>query len=236
MKIEALDYSNNPQALRHALGGLVGIDWLQMMIARGYGWYAKLGGLSTGVTGGGAGTVLDVDEPELAFNVPRGYVCVPLRIAVQINPIETSTTDLDESEILICADQGSQGGRAGFVDPTSGATPFQPLNMRSDIGTGCPLTCFHTVTTALVRDEGVTAGSNPPVENMELARWSNKWDNQSAVGIVQATDNLVYEPKNPEFLVGPSALFVHFGGTVALTGFIQAKVLAFPADLLPLKA
>ena len=73
------------------------------MIARGMGRAVTVGALSTGIVGGGAGTVLDQNQPELAIAVPSGHVIRPFYAAVQVQP-GAAGTDADETEILIAVD------------------------------------------------------------------------------------------------------------------------------------
>ncbi len=73
---KALKFDGNEVALRSMLDGLVNADWRQALIARGYGWHFDVGAFDTGITGGGAGTVIDLDQPEFGISVPSGYTLI----------------------------------------------------------------------------------------------------------------------------------------------------------------
>jgi hypothetical protein len=200
--------------VRVLLGSVLSADWRQAMIARGYGWHVQVGALTTPITGGGDGTVLDLEQPELAINCPSGYAMVPLRIAVECQ-VGLQTTDAHENEIVIGVDRTQ-------VQVAGTSTAESPMNMRTDITTACPFTSFSAY----------TADGNATPIITELARKAAQVDVQSAVGVNVYQFDLVYEPLNPLMIVGPANISVYFGGSIALPGFIQASVIAFPASLI----
>lgn len=200
--------------VRVLLGSILAADWRQAMIARGYGWHIQVGALTTPIVGGGNGTVLDLEQPELAINCPSGYCMVPLRINVQTQ-VGLQTTDAHESEIVIGVDRTQ-------VQVAGTSTAESPMNMRTDITTTCPFTSFSAY----------TADGNATPIITELARKQAVTDVQSAVGVNVYQFDLLYEPANPLFIVGPANISVYYGGDIATPGFIQASVLAFPASLI----
>src|SRR2546421_732543 len=107
MNMRAKDYSSTPADvdLKSLLGGLLGADWRQALIARGFGGQVTVGAISTGITGGGAGTVIDIEQPELLISVASGYTLIPLRFAFEVN-IGLQTTDSHVNEILLGVNRG----------------------------------------------------------------------------------------------------------------------------------
>jgi hypothetical protein len=210
------NYEASPvrEDVRSLLGSVLSADWRQAMIARGYGWLVQVGALTTPITGGGDGTVLDLEQPELAINCPSGYAMIPLRIAVQCQ-VGLQTTDAHETEIVIGLDRTQ-------VQVAGTSTAESPGNMRTDITTACPFTCYSAY----------TADGNATPIITELARKQAVTDVQTAVGVNVYQFDLVYEPVNPPMLIGPGNISVWFGGGIATPGYIQASVLAFPATLL----
>lgn len=204
-----------PVDLKQIFDSLQIADWRQAMIARGLGWHVQVGALTTPITGGGNGTVLDLEQPELAINVPSGYVMVPLRINVECQ-IGLQTTDAHENEIIIGFDRTQQ--------QTAGTSTIEtPANMRSDLTSAAPFTCFSAYTA-----DGIAA---PLIT--ELARKQATTDVQGTAANVNVYQfDLLYEPKCPLFIVGPAHIAVYYGGDIALPGFIQASVLAFPSSLI----
>lgn len=200
--------------VRAFLGSALVADWRQALIARGFGWHVQVGALTTPIVGGGNGTVLDLEQPELAINCPSGYCMIPLRIHVQVQP-GLQTTDAHETEIIIGMDRTQ-------IQVAGTSTAETPANLRTDITSAAPFTSFSAY----------TADGNATPIITELARKQAVTDVQTAVGVNVYQLDLVYEPVNPPFLIGPGNISVWFGGDIATPGYIQATVIAIPATLL----
>jgi hypothetical protein len=201
--------------------------WIDTMLAYGYGFHVSIGAFSTPITGGGNGTVLDLDQPEGVVSVPSGWCMRPFRVHVQTQT-PMLATDADESEILIACDLKNEWYGDGTL------TLETPYNLRTDRvaarGTaplaGCPMKCASAVTGDLTID-----GTNDPTHDIDLAH-------SVIVGDVQGTpatalwtkQELLYEPLYPPFLVGPCSMWLYWGGTVATTGFAQIQFVAFPSS------
>ena len=212
----AKDYSSSATEfdLRGLLGSALVADWKQALIARGFGWTVDVGTLTTPIVGGGNGTVLDLEQPELAINCPSGYCMVPLRIAVECQ-LGLQTTDSHESEIWIGFDRTQ-------VQTAGTSTAETPGNLRSDITATAPFTAYSAYTA-----DGVAA----PVITT-LARRQGLTDVQGTAATVNVyVFDLEYQPLNPPMIVGPAHIAVYFAGDIAVSGFIQAQVLAFPSSL-----
>ncbi len=210
------DYSATPAEfdVRGLLGSALAADWRQALIARGFGWLIDVGALTTPIVGGGNGTVVDLEQPELAINVPSGYAMIPLRIAVECE-LGLQTTDSHESEILIGVDRTQ-------VQTAGTSTAEVPMNLRTDITAAAPFTCFSAYTA-----DGVAA----PVIR-ELARKQGLTDAQGVAATLNVyIFDLVYEPLQPPIIIGPAHIAVYFAGAIAVSGFIQASVLAIPSTL-----
>lgn len=201
--------------LKSFLGALNTADWRQAMIARGYGWNVTVGTLSTGITGGGAGTVLDQDRPEFGISVPSGYCMVPLRVSVQAR-IGLQTTDSHVNEIYLAVD------RVAAFDGTGTTVTETALNLRTNITSACPLTCFSAA----------TANITNPTLSFDLARKEALTDVQGTAATVNVYQfDLVYEPTNPPFIIGPACMYGYFGGSIAVVGYAQVNFLAFASSL-----
>lgn len=189
---------------------------IDQMIANGFGRRVTVGAFSTGIVGGGAGTVLDLDQPELAIAVPSGYTIRPVRIDVQVQ-VGLVAADNDESEILIAVDPYGQWTGDGTF------TSELPINMRTDLGQGsaCRVGSAFTADMTTTPDGGAAAD---PVLDIELARKVETFDIFSTgTSVLLKELSLTYEPQFPEFIVGPATLLVYFGGTIAnVGGFVQA--------------
>lgn len=187
---------------------------LDQFIARGYGRMTRVGSFSTPITGGGAGTIIDIDQPEFCLAVPPQYVAIPLRISVQCQA-PLLAADNDEMEILIMSDRAVNWPLDGtFTGEATVANRAQ--NMRTDIYPGSACRLGSAFTANMTKD-----GTSVPTGDVELARAVKVADVQTAVGVMWTSLELVYEPKHPLCLVGPSNLYIYWGGTVAVTGFAQ---------------
>ncbi len=220
-QIRAETYGADPVAvdIRQIDGSMITADWFSAMVMRGLGWIIQVGDLTTPVQGGGAGTVILAQQPELIIDIPAKWTLIPLRIAVDAE-VPLLAADNDESEILMTID------RTQINDVTSGtATQEFPSNMRTDIATGCPFLASSAVTANL------TAA---PTRSFDLAHRTIVGDFVlSGTPANSSWEELwtLYEPDNPPFIVGPASLQVHWGGTVATSAFCQMTFLAIRSSL-----
>lgn len=194
-------------------------DWKQALIMRGFGWQFSVGSFATQtdtpLTGGGAGTVMDFDQPEFCISVPAGWIMVPLKILIAARP-GLQTTDSHVNDILLMLDRAAKWAGDGTV------TAVSPINMRTDISGGCPLVAF----------QAATADITDPTDSIELARVTKLTDVQGTAATVNLQElSLNYEPANPPMIVGPAGLYGYFGGSIAVVGFAHASFLALPASL-----
>lgn len=214
--VTGLNYKDPRQEEKYGamLGSILTADWKQALIARGFGWHVTVGALSTPIVGGGNGTVLDAEQPEMAIAVPTGYACIPLRIAVEVE-LGIQTTDSHMTEVLIAADRSAI--------PTAGTSTLEsPKNMRSDLNSACPLTVYSAFTA-----DGIT-----PTLDYELDRAQALTDAQGTAATLNVYQlKTVYEPINPPIFTGLAGLYVYFGGDIAASGFVQASFLAVPTSL-----
>ena len=226
MQLNANSYSPSSasESLRSLIGHLGTVDIRQALIARGYGYHFSIGAFSTPITGGGAGTILDLDQPEGVVSIPAGVAVMPVRFSVQVqHPL--IDTDSDETEILVAADRAN----AWYGDGTY--TTEEVYNLRTDIGghrTGGPVVVASAFTADLTID-----GTNDPTLHLELARAVDVAEiaGVAANAILYKLD-LVYEPVNAPILVGPCSIYLYWGGTAATTGFAQGQIVAFPSGLI----
>ena len=211
--------STSPQGLDASRAGeLYTYDWKQRRIAEGYGYIVTVGAFSTPIVGGGNGTIIDLDQPECIINVEDGKVLVPLRFHVQTQQ-PLLATDSDETEILIAVDRTAKW----VVDGTY--TAETAFNLRTDN----PNSFTGTVGSAFTADMLATTGADA-VLGIELARSVNVGDVNGTPGFAafNTKHELLYEPINPPMIVGPAAIYVYWGGTVATSGFAQLAFLELP--------
>lgn len=187
-------------------GQLYTQDWKQALIVSGKAFYAKVGAFSTPVVGGGAGTVIDLDQPEFGISIPSGKVLIPLLVQVQAQ-VPLLATDADESEILLAADIAT----AAKLDGTWTNT-ITPINLKTN----------SAEVSACTVKSVCTADTTDPVLDLELARAVITGDVQDTpANSIWTRLELNHDPRLPVFLVGPASLFLYWGGTVATSAFAQ---------------
>ncbi len=189
-------------------GSLVSLPWRMGLTLEGRTFYISTstyagGSMPAAITGGGAGTVPDLDQPDACVSVPAGTVIIPLWLAGQVIP-PAALADNDASEIIFAVDRSA----AWVLDGT--VTAVTPINRRSDAPRASACRCFVAA----------TGDITDPVITWELAR-KEGFTNIGAAGEETFALDLVYEPEAPPVIVGPAMLLGYFGGTHAETGFIQ---------------
>lgn len=205
-----------------SFGAIYSATEVDAMIAAGMGRSMTVGSSSTGIVGGGNGTVYDEDQPEFAIGIPEGYAMKLLRAAVQVQT-GLFAADNDENEILIGVD--TRGALQGPLSAET-CTIETPVNMRSDLGYGSALQCASAFTADMQIKPRYSAASDPiasAIEWSELARAVETADLFSTgTGIMLKRLDVLYQPINPRLLVGPCTVVGYWGGTVAtLGGFAQ---------------
>lgn len=199
---------------------------IEELIAHGYGRTMTVGAFSTGIAGGGAATIIDIDQPRWIVSVPAGYVIRPIYIDMIVQPGVT-TADSDETEALVAVDS------LAFWRVAAASTDETPTNMRTDLAQGsiCRCASAFTANIALVTAEGASA---VPSLDLELARSLEMTDfNAAATSITFHAVRVLYEPEHPPYLVGPCSLLGYFGGTIAnVGGYAIVQWVEGPASLM----
>ena len=194
-------------------GSQVFVPENQQLIAAGYGYHVTVGALTTPITGGGAGTILDTTEPELAISVPSGTAIRPVRFHVQCEVPADQDGDVQEAVIIV--------DRTAALTSGGTSTTEVAFNMRTDnpFSTNCAVYSAVTVDIAPAMTQSFELCRKQMVTNIVTS------------GITHGYFDMLYEPKYAPILVGPCAIFVLFGGTQAMAGFIQAEWVEMPASL-----
>ena len=183
------------------IGSLFTADWKTQLLAAGLTWQAHVGTVAGGgdVTpklGGGSGTVVDNNQPELVIGVDAGFYLIPLEANVSIHG--NFDGDADEAHILLYADRA-----AGPVTTNVSGTLHTPVNML-DGGGAFPGRCWVE-----------TIGDiTEPVVSQWLDFTSISLDHASAVTMaVPPVIRLNYSPGCPPILAGPCQVVLVCGGT-----------------------
>jgi hypothetical protein len=186
-------------------GQLFTADWKNELILAGLGFGVTIGGLAAGdaealITGGGAGTVIDSDQPEMQIGTPTGHYHIPL--GFMFSGRCDLDADLETAEVLLFADTTQQGARP----IAASSTVKTPMNL---LGGGESSVSYAT--------SAVTADITNPVCSHILA-FRTLLLGAVAAGSVAADLSVTWEPSFPIILKGPCAVYACWGGTAALAG------------------
>jgi hypothetical protein len=189
-----------------ALDGAASVmDWKQKLMHDGRVFNVTVGTLVTGITGGGAVNVPDIDLPEFLIDIPAGTTVIPLSMCIE-GVCDNAIADNDKLDAFICKTTNLRW------DGTGTCTTEVPICMRT-VGGGqsvCRVSsAFNTVNITV-----------PPVHDVDLARISVQID-KAAAGEATVKMELRYEPEIPPYIVGPCMIVGHWGGTSAVVGYAQ---------------
>jgi hypothetical protein len=185
-------------------GQLFTAGWKTELVLAGYAYNVTVGTIVAGgdvslVTGGGAGTVIDTDQPELAIGTPTGYFHIPLSFRATIQADHDA--DADEGNIVLFADQTQ-------TVPTSATATAATITPLLDGGQTSVSTGWHTV----------TGDITDPVCTQLLGYATNVAAQIDASATAISALRLDYVPGHPVLLKGPCSVVAAWGGTAAVTG------------------
>ena len=204
------------------LGQLFTANWRQNFLLAGRLYNVTVGGLTAGgaetwLTGGGAGTTIDQDQPELIIGVDSGYYLFPVSLYVSCL-VKLVGGGVGQSAKIIAMGDNSVG------IPTSVTGTTETVTNMLDGGPSFPGRAYSGMTADLA-DPGVeillasknvtcsAVGTNagPVVFNLDLDK---EWD-------------------TPPLLTGPCSIYVSWGGEVAVGGIASLVVGCVPTTWLP---
>jgi len=188
-------------------GALLTVPSIQRLIDQGHGYQVDVGSFSTPLTGGGDGTIVDADQPEVAIAVPAGMTIKPFRITAQ-GLVPLLASDEDEAEIVFAVDKDVACAFAG-----TWTTAETPINLLSKSVKTSKCTCKS----ACSANEAVQ-----PTSDFDLARVILLGDVQGTAATALWTKlDLLYEPLYVTAINGPATIVGYWGGTVAVDAFAQ---------------
>ncbi len=202
------------------LGALFTADWKHQLTVAGLVWSAHVGGITTSgdivsVVGGGNGTTIDTDQPELTIGVPAGYYMIPVEAhcAVYNDPIGDNAI----TNIVLFADRTMSP-----VEAAISATVVTPVNLL-DGGAAFPGTAYKACTANL---------TTAPVCSEILDYKGNQLGTTTGgSSILQLA--MDYLPDAPSILAGPCQVVMCWGGVSATNGMGVIKVAVVPVSYFP---
>ena len=199
-------------------GAIYGADWIEQAIRAGKGWSITVGSMTAGfgpalITGGGAGTCIDQDQPEIAIGLSSGWL-VPIRIMVACH-IDIDAAD-DDADIIATVDTALNG-----VSTAPTGTAETPDNMLDGAGGSCSANCYSAITTDI---------TDPTVS--QILDYCNIVSD--AVNVDTHQLKMDYAPKYPRRFAGPCALYVYWGGVAATAAIATVEFLVLDTSWLPI--
>lgn len=212
----------NARATRQSrTGELFTQGWKQALALEGRVHSVTVGGITAGgntilITGGGAGTTIDQDQPEAGVSVALNTTIIPIRIQV------ATQVDMDANgevgQILVAYDTA-----AAMVGGT-GTTPTV-VNHITEGG----VDSLATVLTAVTADI-----TDPTVSGLLASAMAVGSDNGVAANAVVNDLRLDWQADEPFMLVGPAAFYVYWGGTAAVPGLATITWAEIPTSRISL--
>ena len=203
------------------LGALFTADWRMQLVMAGLVWQLDVGSISTGADvlpalGGGSGTVVNHDRPELCIGVGAGYFMIPLEVRCAVHG--DTDADTEEINIVLTTDRDRSV-------PTTNASGDvgTPVNML-DGGAAFPGQAWVTT----------TGDIQAPSRSQILDYVSFQVASIDTTGVVATPVlKMEYLPEVPTILAGPAQLVLCWGGTDAVDGLASVIVAAVPSSYFP---
>ncbi len=206
-----------PTALRSTrVGQLFTAGWKENLLLAGVCYRMTVGGITPGgdvalITGGGAGTIVDQDQPEFGIGVAEGFFLIPIsvKVAAQVD----LDADGEEGNIIVATD------RAASIPAGPTATRETPDNLL-DGGGAFPGVAFSAFTGNI---------TDPTVS--EVLDYETVQASAGGTPATLLTERLVmnYAPEIPSLLLGPASFYGYWGGTAAVAAIASIVFASVPA-------
>ena len=192
-------------------------DWKAELILGGHAFNVSVGGIAAGgteslVTGGGAGTVIDSDQPEMIVGVDEGKYLIPLGFTC------AARVDLDANaetgEIILFAD----------------TTQAPPSSVTGVVETKSSLLDSGDNSSVARAFSAITADITDPVASIVLGFATILNAQVTAAGEHWQELRLDYDPSYPVLLKGPCSVVACWGGTAAVTAIASFSWAEVPLD------
>lgn len=191
-------------------GSLVNVDWKQALVGEGIVHKVTIGSLTTPIRGGGgAGTIVDIDKPDVGLNVPAGKTIIPLKIDLQML-VTAMTTDADEAEAFFAVQ------RNDTVVPVTTFVTETPYNALTSLADTSGINFYSGMQSDVV----MTTSGIDPSPTFDLARMFINYETITEVGVKSNRFDLTYRADPGDILEGPACLLGYWGGTRQAWAFV----------------
>ncbi len=199
------------------LGQTYVTSWQKKLMLAGHVWRVTTGSFGanadiTQITGGGNGTTLELEQPEVAIGVDEGYRLIPIQVDVSVQADMDTTPDYIRIVALMDRTAGVPTSLTGTIE-----SPENLLDGSADF----PGRAFSAVTADI---------TDPTMDELLAFKQNAHYEIGGDYTIV-AKLNLHYKPRVPSIAKGPCGLYVYWGGsTAAAIGLATVVVAAVPED------
>ena len=211
------------QIQQSVLGEIFTADWKQRLLRAGFLYRLTVGTITVDVnvarvTGGGDGTFIELEQPEIGIGVPAGYFLIPVEIKIGCQVHLNS--DNDDASIIATTD------RTQNIPSLSGITHVAevPVNML-DGQRSFPGTAISAVETDLTT----------PVVSEILDYETIKGSAAGTVASLSAIHlKMNYQPLVPSVVAGPCAIYAYWGGQAGVGAIATVVFGCVPSSYYPL--
>jgi hypothetical protein len=203
----AINADGTPKGLRLTRAGqLFTADWKTELVLAGLAYNVSVGDISAGaaealITGGGDGTVIDTDQPEMAIGTPAGFYHIPLGFTAA-GRVDFDA-DAETAEIVLFADLVKS-----IPQPVIASSTLETPQNLLDGGRASVSFAQSAVTTDIT----------DVVLSMLLGISLWQASEITAAGAHDMGMRLDYAPSFPTLLKGPCSVVACWGGTAAVAG------------------
>ena len=188
-------------------GQLLTANWKMELVLAGHAYNVTIGTVGgeasiTLITGGGAGTTIVNDLPEMAIGTPTGYFHIPLSFICAVQG--DSAANANVANIVLSADVTQL-----IAVPIAASATVEVAQNLLDGGPDSVSRCASAHHTTQITN---------PVGSVILDFVTNYHAQVDATGTIIQTLKMNYAPSYPTLLKGPCSVFAHWGGTVAQAG------------------
>lgn len=210
------------------VGQLFVAGWKERLLLAGKVWKYSLGAITAGgaitqVTGGGNGTAMDMEQPEIIYGVDSGYFLIPLEV------IATVTSDADAPddfmEILAIMDRT----QASPTNLGASGTEVTPINLLDGAG-AFPGRAAKEITVDIADPVYSEVLDYERYETTAVVMQGTSANEDDAINSVL---KMHYEPSLPSIGAGACSVCVMWDGTVATTGIACVTFGAVPSSWFP---
>jgi hypothetical protein len=208
------------------LGQIPTADWKALLAMFGKMYKVHIGAIAAGsdvtqITGGGDGTVPDIEQPEIIVGVDAGYTLIPIELDGALSSDTDAPNDYMSAMLL--------GDRTNAPPTSVTGTVTTPINVL-DGAAAFPGRAFTAITSDI---------TDPVLDDLLFYRRRTQVElvlNGSSTNVtapVVGSMDIHWEAHYPNLMAGPCSLVFWYAGTVAVTGLATMTFACVPSAWFP---